>query len=395
VKTFINKYWKILDAFILKKFLTTFFFSLCIIALISCVMDYSEKVDDFVKNKPSIMDLVVYYICFTPHITALLFPLFIFIATIFFTSKMAFKTEIIAILASGVSFTRFLRPYVVGGIILAIISLTVNHFIVPLANQQIHEFSVKYIWNNPYSTDRNIHIRLSPKEYVYVQNFDYQLNEITRFTLETIEDNTLVKKIHAERGVYDTVTHEWALKKVVVRTFNGKEESLETLETLTINIPLTPEEIVNDDRKKESLTTPKLLTEIQKQKDRGSEVVNGYLFERYKRTAEPFAGFVLCIIGACLASEKIRGGSGLHLALGIGGSAIYMLFMQFSKTFTLNAGVHPLISIWIPNIVFGTVAYYMYYKKVNYNKGFVSVTQQKWWRWIAAGRLIAWDKKTK
>lgn len=361
---FLNKYWKKLDAFILKKFLTTFFFSICIIALIACVVDYSEKVDDFVKNKPSNMDLILYYISFVPHITALLFPLFIFIATIFFTSKMAFRTEIIAILASGVSFTRFLRPYVVGGCILGIISLVANHFVVPMANQRIHEFSVKFIWNSPYSTDRNIHIRLSPQEYVYIQNFDYQLREITRFTMETMDDNDMTQKLSAERAHYDTAAHEWKLKKVVLRKFEGKVEQMQVMDDYSLKIPLTPEEIVNDDRKKESLTTPRLLTEIQKQKDRGAETVNGFLFERYKRSAQPFAGLVLCIIGACLASQKIRGGSGFHLAIGIGGCAVYMLFMQFSQTFTLNAGVHPLLSIWIPNIVFSIIAYLMYKRKI-------------------------------
>lgn len=361
---FINKYWTKLDAFILKKFLTTFFFSICIIALIACVVDYSEKVDDFVKNKPTTTDMIMYYISFVPHITALLFPLFIFIATIFFTSKMAFRTEIIAILAAGVSFTRFLRPYVVGGCILGCISLVANHFVVPMANQHIHEFSVKFIWNSPYSTDRNIHIRLSPEEYVYIQNFDYQLNEITRFTMETMDSNTMIEKLSAERGSYDTAVQEWQLKKVVIRTFEGKTEKMQVLDEYRLKIALTPDEIVNDDRKKEALTTPKLLKEIQKQRNRGAETVNGFLFERYKRTAQPFAGLVLCIIGACLASRKIRGGSGFHLAIGIGGCAIYMLFMQFSQTFTLNAGVHPLISMWIPNVVFSIIAYFMYKQKI-------------------------------
>lgn len=364
LKPLINKYWKILDAFILKKFLTTFFFSICIIALIACVVDYAEKVDDFVKNKPSDLDLVLYYISFIPHITALLFPLFIFIATIFFTSKMAFRTEIIAILASGVSYTRFLRPYMVGGVILGIISLMANHFVVPMANQHIHEFSVKYIWNTPYSTDRNIHIRLSPTEYVYIQNFDYQLREITRFTLETIEDNREVEKLSARRAIYDTLTRTWALQDVVLSRFDGKHEERIAKPADTIKLKLTPDEIVNDDRKKESLTTPNLVKEIANQRNRGAETVNGFLFELYKRTSQAFAGLILCIIGACLASQKIRGGSGFHLAIGIGGCAVYMLFMQFSQTFTLNAGVHPLISIWIPNLVFSVVAYYMYWQKV-------------------------------
>ncbi len=335
-----------------------------LIALISCVVDYSEKVEDFVKNKPPTSDVVMYFVSFVPHITAMLFPLFIFIATIFFTSKMAFKTEIIAILASGVSFTRFLRPYLVGSAILACISLVANHFVVPSANQQIHEFSVNYIWNTPYSADRNIHIRLSDSEYVYVQNFDYGLKEINNFSLEYIKDHQVLQKIAARKAIYDTLSKQWELRNISIRTYQGKFETLEHKERDTIAISLTPEEILNDDRKMESLTTPALLREIQKQRDRGLTSVDAYLFELHKRSAQPFSGIILCIIGACLASQKIRGGSGFHLAIGIGGCAIYMLFMQFSKTFTINAGFNPLLSIWIPNLVFGSVAWYMYKQKI-------------------------------
>lgn len=359
-----KRYWKKLDAFILKKFLSTFIFAIFIIALIACVVDYTEKIDDFVTKKPPLSDMILYFISFVPHITALLFPLFIFISTIFFTSKMAFKTEIIAILASGVSFTRFLRPYIVGGCILGIVSFVANHFVVPIANKQKFEFSVKYIWNNPYNSDRNIHIRLSPTDYVYLQNFDYNYREISKFTLEKVENNVLVEKLSAERAVYDTLTKEWDLRRVSTRTFEGVKETLVEEATKRIKIPLTPEEILSDDEKKETLTTPQLLKEIRKQEERGLKTINSYLFELHKRTAQPFAGLILCIIGACLASQKIRGGSGLHLALGIGGCAIYMLFMQFSQTFTLNAGVDPIISIWIPNIIFGTVAYFMYRQKI-------------------------------
>lgn len=359
-----KKYWKILDAFILKKFLSTFIFSIFIIALIACVVDYTQKVDDIVANKPSAQDLTLYFISFVPHITALLFPLFIFIATIFFTSKMAFKTEIIAILAAGVSFTRFLRPFIVGGIILGIVSLIANHFVVPLANKVKHDFHVNYIWKNPYSSDRNLHIRLSPTEYIYMQNFDYNYLEISKFTKETIIDNVLVEKIAAEKAVYDTLTKSWELRKITTRTYDGIKETLKEEKIKNIFVAITPEEIVADDEKKETLTTPQLLREIRKQELRGLKTVNSYLFELHKRSAQPMAGLILCIIGACLASQKIRGGSGLHLALGIGGCAIYMLFMQFSQTFTLNAGVNPFISIWIPNIMFGFIAYYMYRQKI-------------------------------
>ena len=360
-----RKYWTLLDGYILKKFLTTFFFAIIIIALIACVIDYTQKVDDFVLRKPSNAQLLWYYICFIPQISALLFPLFIFIATIFFTSKMAYRTEIIAILASGVSYTRFLRPYVVGGCLLGGVSLLANHIVVPLASQEIHEFHIKFIWNDPFASDRNLHLRLSPKEYVYIQNFDYSNLEMSKFTLETIEDNKLQKKISAEMGYYDTLTNEWLLKQVVVRTYDtGISENLEVLKELRGSYGLTPEIILNDDRIKNNLTTSQLLEEIENQRIRGVGTLNSFLFELYKRSAQPFAGLVLCIIGACLASNKVRGGSGLHLAIGIAGSAVYMLFLQFSQTFTINAGVNPLLSMWIPNIFFSIIAYIMYRRNI-------------------------------
>lgn len=380
-----RKYWTLLDSYILKKFLSTFVFAIIIIALIACVIDYSEKVDDFVKNKPGGLQILWYYICFIPQISALLFPLFIFIATIFFTSKMAYRTEIIAILASGVSYTRFLRPYVVGGCILGGVSMLGNHIVVPLASQEIREFHIKYIWNDPFSTDRNIHLRLSPTEYVFIQNFDYSNLEMSKFTIETIVDNKVIKKISADKGFYDTLTNEWLLKRVMIRTFDSLAIPTANLEmqhvpisTQQLNIAehleehreykgsfgLTPEVIINDDRVKETLTTPELLTEIENQKIRGTGTLNAFMFELYKRSAQPFAGLVLCIIGACLASKKVRGGSGLHLAIGIAGSAIYMLFLQFSQTFTINAGVNPLISMWIPNMLFSIIAWIMYRRNI-------------------------------
>ncbi len=354
---------KIIDLYILKKFLKTFFFAIMIIALIACVIDYTQKVDDFVNNNAPILRIAQYFMFFVPHISALLYPLFVFIATIFFTSVMANRTEIIAILASGVSFTRFLRPYVYGSIILGFIALFANHIVVPYANEQIRIFHVDYIWSRPYSTDNNIHIRLNEREYVYFQNFDYPKKESTRMTLEILDGVVLKEKITAERAIYDSVTNDWLLKTASIRKFDGDKETFKNVKEHRIQLNLLPEDILNDERKKEALTTPQLLKTIAIQRQRGSESLNSFLFELHKRTAEPFAGFILTIIGACLASRKIRGGSGLHLAIGVGICAVYVLFLQVSKTFSINAGFNPFISMWIPNIIFGIIAIVMYRKK--------------------------------
>lgn len=335
-----------------------------IIALIACVIDYTQKVDDFVNNKAPFMRIAAYFLYFIPQITALLYPLFIFIATIFFTSIMANRTEIIAILASGVSFTRFLRPYIYGAFILGIVSLVANHFVVPYASEQIRIFHVDYIWSRPYSTDNNIHIRLNEHDYVYFQNFDYPRKESTRMTIEYVDGVNLKQKITAERGIYDTVSNQWVLKTVYVRKLDGDKETYEFKKEMNVQLKLTPEDILNDDRIKEALTTPELLKTIAIQEQRSSESLNSFLIELHKRSAQPFAGIILTIIGACMASQKVRGGSGVHLATGVGICAVYILFLQFSQTFSINAGFNPFISMWIPNIIFSIIAFILYFKKV-------------------------------
>jgi lipopolysaccharide export system permease protein len=360
----LKRFFKILDVFILKKFLTTFFFAIMILAVIACVIDYSQKVDSFVENKAPGGEIVFYFLNFIPHITALLFPLFIFISTIFFTSKMAYKTEVIATLAAGVSFQRFLRPYVMGSIILGIISLLANHWVVPIANKNITDFHVKYIWPKKVSTDNNIHLRLNPHTYVYIEGYNYADGFGRRLSVERVNGTDLKEKITAERAYYDSLKKEWRLTNAVIRTNNGLKETLVLKPELRKKFPFTPADLDDDDRNKESMTTPELLSYTERQRQRGRESVNIYLIELHKRTAQPFAGFILTIIGACIASRKVRGGSGFHLAMGIVMSALYMMFFQFSQTFSTNAGLNPLLAVWIPNIIFGALALYLYRKQI-------------------------------
>lgn len=355
---------KKLDGYILKKFLSTFFFAILIIAVISCVIDYTQKVDDFVAKKTPFIEIMEYFMYFIPHISALLFPLFIFIACIFFTSSMANKSEIIAILASGVTFKRMLLPYVLGASLLGALFLFANHIIVPFANEQIRVFHVKYIWSKPYTVDNNIHIRLSPNEYVYMRNFDYPKKQATQTTIEYFDGINMTKKITAEQAVYDTLSKEWKLKIVGIREFDGLKETFYRKPEMQLALNLTPDDVLSDDRKKEALTTPQLLAKIEKYKQQGNSLQREYEFELHKRTAQPFAGFILVIIGACLASVKVRGGSGLHLVIGVGISAVYMLMLQMSQTFSINAGVNSLVAVWIPNFIFIIVAIYLYLKRI-------------------------------
>jgi lipopolysaccharide export system permease protein len=360
----LKKLFKILDLFILKKFISTFFFAIMILAVIACVIDYSQKVDYFVENKAPSGAIAFYFVNFVPHITALLFPLFIFISTIFFTSKMAYKTEVIATLAAGVSFQRFLRPYVFGSIFLGILSLLANHWVVPVANKNITDFHVKYIWPKKLSTENNVHLRLNPHTYVYIEGYSYSDGFGRRLSVETVDGTILKEKITADRAYYDSTKKEWRLTNAAIRTNNGLKETLVVKTELKRKFPFTPADLDDDDRKKESMTTPELIKYTERERQRGRESVNYYLIELHKRTAQPFAGFILTIIGACISSRKVRGGSGFHLAMGIVMSALYMMFLQFSQTFSTNAGLNPLIAVWIPNIIFGILAIYLFRKQI-------------------------------
>lgn len=359
-----RKFWKKLDNFILWKFLSTFIFAILILAVIACVIDYSQKVDDLVKNHAPFGATLFYFLNFIPHISALLFPLFIFISTIFFTSKMAYRSEIIAVLAAGISFKRFLRPYVVGAILLVIVSLIANNWVVPLANKNINNFKARYVWSQTPITATDLRLKLSKQLYIYLNDYDYSASKGDWFTAETIDGTLLKKKIMARSASYDSLKKIWILKDVVIRENDGLKEKLTRLPVLNEKYNFTPKDLNIDADVVETMTTPRLVRYTNEQIERGNEDINSFRLELYKRSAQPFAGFLLCIIGVCIASKKIRGGSGLHLAIGIVISAVYILLLQFANTFSTNAGLNPLIAVWLPNILFGFVAYYFYKRQL-------------------------------
>lgn len=355
---------KKLDLYIIKKFLGTFFYAIMILAVIACVIDYSEKVEDFLKKQVPTNEVLFYFTNFVPHITALLFPLFLFISTIFFTSKMAYKSEIIAILAAGVSFQRMMRPFLIAGGFLCLISLLANHYVVPVANKNRIAFEDKYLHYNPQSSDKNVHLRLRENLYVFIQNYDYSSNFGYRFTAETIEGTHMKEKIMADRVSYDSVKKVWKLYSVKIRTNDSLEETFTQEAEMEKEFPFTPHDLDEDEAIKDALTTPQLNKYIAREKLRGRETLSFFYVEKYRRTAQPFAGLILTIIGVCIASRKIRGGSGLHLAVGIIISALYIMAMQLTNTFATKAGLDPLLAVWIPNIIFGTLAAYLFAKQV-------------------------------
>lgn len=355
---------KKLDWYIVKKFVGTFFYAILIMAVIASVIDYSEKMDDFMNKSVPFVIVANYYKNFIPHITALLFPLFIFIATIFFTSKMAYKSEIIAILASGTSYQRFLRPYVIGALFLSSISFIANHWIVPIANKGRIDFEDGYMHYNRYASEKDIHLRVSKELYIYMQNYEFFSNSGHDFTAEKIDGILLKEKLFADRIVYDSVADNWKLSGVHIRTNDGINETLTFISDTTLKYPFKPKDLEDDDAIKEALTTPQLNAYIDQERMRGRENLNYFLIEKYRRTTQPVAAFILTIIGACISSRRVRGGSGLHLALGIVISAGYMMALQFTNTFSTKAGLNPLIASWVPNIIFGLFALYLFRRQI-------------------------------
>lgn len=351
-----------LDKYILRNFLLTFLFLLIIFSAIAIVFDYTEKMKEFVLRKPSTLQVLGYFGNFLPYILALLFPIFIFVAVILFTSRLSNRSEIIAILNTGLSFRRFLRPYIIGAGIICIILLIANHFLIPRANKKRLEFEKKYVWERSYSKDDFVHLRLSPTDYIFMQTYNPESKTGFRFSYEKMQGITLLEKWDAEQCAYDSIKKVWKLTKVLVHFNHGIGEKIKVYNEISKKLAFTPEDLIQRREAKQMMTSPQLNRYIEREEAKGSEGLSEYYIEKYRRTASPFSAFILSIIGACLASRKVRGGSGVHVALGLMISAVYIFMMQFTTTFAIKGNLHPMLAVWIPNILFSIVAYRIYLK---------------------------------
>lgn len=360
---------KKLDWYILKKFLSTFFFCVFLFTVIAVVIDVSEKTDDFVKSGLSFSQVFTqYYLGFIPYIDALLFPLFVLIAVIFFTSKMAGRSEIIAILASGTTYARMLRSYFLGGITLGLILLFASSFVIPRANAIRTEFESKYIKvNSTYDPlvehyQRSMYFRIDSFTYAGIRNYDTVLKSGGPFFMHRIKNNELVYNLRASSMQWDTSVNKWKLSNVVERTINGLHETLKTDKALTINFNFKPIDLNQDEYAKDKLNTIQLHEYIADQELRGTEGLNTLQVEEYRRFATPFSVLLLTIIGAVIASRRARGGSGVHLAIGFVSGALFILMDRFSTIFATKGSFPPLLAAWLPNIIFTGVAIYFYRK---------------------------------
>lgn len=353
------KIYGTIDLYITKKFLGTFFYAIALIISIAVVFDISENLDEFLsKDIPGNVIFLDYYMNFIPYFANLFSPLFTFIAVIYFTSKMAYNTEIIAILSSGVSYSRLMRPYLVSALVLAAFSYVLGGYVIPPANRTLNNFRQTYIDNNADGMEKMIHRQIEPGVYIYMQSFNTN-NIGYRFTLERFEDSKLVEKLTADNIRWDEKSQKWIINNWWKRTIHEDYEEIETSYQLDTVLNMTPGDFIKYKNEMESFTTPDLKKEIRSMKMRGVNTVE-WEIEKHKRSANPFSAFILTIIGAGLASRKIKGGLGLHLGLGLLLSFSYILFMQVSTVFAISGNTPPMLAVWIPNIFYSLIAFFVF-----------------------------------
>jgi lipopolysaccharide export system permease protein len=359
---------KKIDRYILSKYLSTFFFCLILFTVIVVVVDVSEKTDDFVKSKLPVLKIITdYYFGFIPRIDALLFPLFVFISVIFFTSKMASRSEVIAILSSGVSFKRFMVPFLVGGFILAALLWVGYRYVVPQANRKWATFESKYVDENSGLANnttykQNIYFRIDSNTYASIKGYDTVSKVGNGFFVQRFSKNKMVYNLRADNFSWDTISRKWKLENVIEREIKDISEVVKKQSNKLMSYNFKPRDLRRDDYLKDQMSTPDLNDFIALEKLRGSEMLNTLLVERYNRDAIPASVIILTIIGVSLASKKVRGGSGLHLAMGVLISVAYILFSRFSLVFATKGSFTPILAAWVPNLIFGILAFYLYKK---------------------------------
>ena len=354
--------YKIIDRYIIRKFLGTYFFAIILIIVIACIFDFSEKVDDFIeKNAPVKAIILDYYLNFIPYFALLYSHLFTFIAVIFFTSKMAYRTEIVAILSSGVSYKRLLWPYFVSASIIAVFAYILTNFVVPNVNKVRLEFEENYIHSQPVSYSyRNIHKQIMPGTFIYMESYSNISNTGYRFSIEKYNENELVSKLMGDNILWDSTKRKWTIRDYYVRTIDGMKENVKESRTVDTTLNIYPADFRRRTNIVESMDLFELNRFIKQQRAQGAENIESYLLEKYKRVSVPFSTFILTLIGVCVSSRKAKGGIGLHIGVGLGFCFSYILFMQFTSQFAISGGFNPLLAVWLPNIVFAIVGYYLY-----------------------------------
>lgn len=356
----------ILDRYILKKYFSTFFFALGLAILVSIVIDTSEKIDDFISAKISFGSLVLdYYIYFIPYFYNLFSPLFTFLAVLLITSKLATDSEIISVLASGTSYKRLLRPYLIGAIILGLITWILNSWVIPETDKRRVDFQNRVLKGRMHDNNwkNNIHRQIKKGELLYLQTFNNKDSFGYHFTLERFDGLQMKSKIYAEKLYWNPDTKTWALQNYFIREFlpNG-DEGIKKGDQMDISINFNPQHIFRRNDEVGVLNQKELEEVIIDEQQRGATNVDYYLIEKYRRVAFPFAGVILTLIAFVIASRKVRGGIGIHLFFGVMVGGGFVIFGHFGNTFATSGGLDPFIAAWIPNVLFLALGIYLYIK---------------------------------
>lgn len=351
---------KRLDKYIIGKFLGTFIFSIVLIMSIAVIFDLTEKLDDFFENQVSVKEIIFdYYLNFIPYYMNMFSPLFIFISVIFFTSKLAGDSEIIAILASGVSYHRLMWPYFVSALLLFVFSFWMTGYVIPPASEKMLTFQDKYIQHFSRENARNIQMEVEPGTILYIESFQKRTKMGYRSSLEHFDGKKLTMRITADRIHYDSA-YNWHFDKYIRREFDGMRETLTRGNRLDTIIPVLPKELFYTAENAQMMPNPELRSYIDTQRKRGSGNVQAFETEWWKRWASPIGAFIMTLLGVTMSSKKVRGGMGKNLGFGLTLSALYILFSTVSTTFSVNGVMSPFMSVWLPNFIFLAIGVVLY-----------------------------------
>ncbi len=359
-KPFVGK----IDRYIIKKFLGTYFFSIALIMAIATIFDFNERIDKFTSSHATWHEIIFdYYLNFIPYLANLFSALFVFISVIFFTTKLADNSEIIAMRSTGMGFNRLLRPYMISAGVIAVLTFTLGAFVIPHGNVERLNFDQQYIHKKKITTAENVQLQVDTGVVAYIQHFDNDTKTGYNFSLDKFSDKKLVSHLTASSILYDTLAqkrYRWKIRDYEVRELHGLREKISNGSELDSIIMMEPSDFMYSRNQQETLTSPELYEFIQKQKLRGAANLSMFEVEFHKRFAAPFAAFILTVIGVSLSCQKRKGGMGLSLGIGLALSFSYILFETVSSTFAVNAGWPPMLSAWIPNILFSIVAFVLY-----------------------------------
>ena len=355
-----------IDRYIITKFLSTYIFLIAIIISIAVIFDFNERIDKFTQSHVPMEKVIFdYYLNFIPYFSNLFSPLFVFIAVIFFTSKLADNSEIIAMKAAGMSFKRLLRPYMVSAAIIAVTTFILGAYVIPKGNIARVNFENAYIKKKKATSVDNVQMQVDTGVVAYITHFDNKTKSGYGFSLDKFVDKKLVSHLTAQTIQYDTLSdrrYSWTLRMYRIRTQVGMREKIESGNKLDTIIMMEPSDFLYTNKQQETMTLPQLDEFIDKQTLRGAAGVSTFEVEYHKRYAMPFAAFILTIIGVSLSCEKRKGGMGASIGVGLALSFSYILFQTISSTFATNAGWPPMLSVWLPNIVFAIIAFILYRK---------------------------------